>query len=77
MTERPTEILAATVANTDGDTRLGDLVDLLHGMRSFRKLRALERLILDIEKDAQAYLENNALDAEFQRSLPFGRLQHV
>ena len=71
MTDIDTTSIAARAANIDGETRIGDLVDLLQDLGEHAWLAQLERVTSEVESLAQSYLENNRLDAQFQRRLNF------
>ena len=68
-----TEKAACTLSEIEAHTTIGEITDFLIDLKSRESLRQLDALIKHIEDLAHDYIENNEVDAEYQRQLDLSR----
>lgn len=67
-----TASIATRAVNIDGETRVGDLIDLLHDLGEHTWLAQLERVTSQVEALAESYLAEHGVPASYQRRLNLG-----
>jgi len=77
MTDIDTASIAIRAANIDGETRVGDLIDLLMDLGEHAWLAQFERITAECERLAQRYLAENSIPAQYQRRLDLAGGAHA
>ena len=72
-----TASIATRAANIDGETRVGDLTDLLMDIGDRELLAQFERVTAECERLAQQYLAEHSVTASFQQRLDLAGGAHA